>query len=367
MAPREQPPPDVAPALSVILATPYDFESTIRPVLAYLRQQTIRERLELVIVGTSRDDLGVEESALAGFHSFQILEVGPIRSTNVPRAAGIRAARAPLVALTEDHCFPDPTWAEALVRAHQGPWAAVGPTIGLANPQRMISWANYLIQYAPWVQPAPSGPMDDLPGHNSSYKKAVLESFERDLETLFIAEGKLHADLRRRGLGLYMETEAVSYHLYISRLRPYVKENYYIGRQYAANRSRDWSRWRRAVRVVAAPLVPLVRARRIHRRMREFGWQRELLPGIVPSLAVGLAASALGELVGFAAGMGDAAAQTLDLDFRRDRFVSAEERETVWTGRALEFRADPPRPDKGFFAGLRELLEPDGIGRRPTH
>ena len=40
----------------------------------------------------------------------------------------------PWWSLCEDHCFPADGWAEALVAAHQGPWAAVGPAFLNANP-----------------------------------------------------------------------------------------------------------------------------------------------------------------------------------------------------------------------------------------
>src|SRR5262249_6679659 len=155
------------PELSVVLATPYDFES-LRPVLGHLRAQTIRDRLEVVIVGSTPDRFQVDETALEGFAGHQILHVGPIRSLNIPPAAGFRAARAPIVALTEDHCFPAPGWAEALVAAHRGPWAAVGPSMVMANPQRYMAWANHLIQHSPWVHTTSSGVRKDLPGHNSS-------------------------------------------------------------------------------------------------------------------------------------------------------------------------------------------------------
>ena len=43
-----------------------------------------------------------------------------------------------------------------------------------ANPKSAISWANLLIEYGPWLDPAPAGKASHLPGHNSSYKRDVL-------------------------------------------------------------------------------------------------------------------------------------------------------------------------------------------------
>jgi hypothetical protein len=334
------------PALSAVLVAPYGFEP-MRRLLRYLAEQTIRDRLEIVLVAPSRVALGLDEQALAVFASHQVVEVGPIAALNRPRAAGVRAARAPIVALTEDHCFPEPEWAEALLRAHQGPWAAVGPTVGLANPQRYRGWTNYLLQYGPWVMPTRGGEIDDLPGHNSSYKRDLLVGYGDELAELMVADTILHWDLRRRGHRLYLETGARVHHVYVTRLRPFVAENYDIGRKFAAARARHWGVSRRLLFAAAAPLIPWLRASRILARMREFDWTRELLPGIVPSLFGALAVSAAGEFMGYAFGLGSAAERSVELDFMRDRYVSSREKSALFGDALTRFSSDPPRPRRG--------------------
>jgi hypothetical protein len=331
------------PTLSVILVAPYGFEP-MRRLVRYLSEQTIKEQVEIVLVAPSQGELGLDEEALAGFWGHQVVEVGRITALNVPRAAGVQAARAPVVALTEDHCFPAPDWAEALLQRHQGPWASVGPTVGLANPQRYRAWANYLLQYGPWVQPTRGGEIDDLPGHNSSYKRELLLPYGDALAEMMLMDTILHWDLRRRGHRLYLEPAARVHHVYMTRLGPFVLENYYIGRQFAASRARNWPLPRRLLFVAGAPLIPVVRFTRVLGRMREFGWLRGLLPRVLPSLFTGLGVSAAGEFMGYAFGLGDAAGKTLDLDYMRDRFVSAEERLAIWGEAMTRFPLDPPRP-----------------------
>jgi hypothetical protein len=319
----------------------------MRRLMRCLGRQTIRDRMEIVIVAPSRQELQLDEEAVACFSGYQVIEVGRIDAQNWPRVAGIRAASAPIVVLTEDHCFPAPDWAEVLVRAHEGPWAAVGPTVGLANPQRYQAWANFLVQYGPWVQPSRSGEIDDLPGHNSSYKREILLGYGERLAELMVAESILHWDLRRRGYRLYLESNARVHHIYMTRLRPFVVENYYIGRQFAGSRARHWPVARRLLFIAGAPLIPIVRFIRIVGRMREFGWLGRLIPGILPSLIVGLVVSAAGELMGYVFGLGQSAGKTLDLDFRRDRFVSHEESAALLDESRILFSPDPSRPHTG--------------------
>jgi hypothetical protein len=329
--------------LSVIVVTPYGFPA-IRTLLRYLAEQTIRDLMEIVIVAPSRRELDLDRNLLAAFGNFQVIEVGPINSLNSPRVAGIFAARAPIVALTEDHCFPAPDWAENLVRAHAGPWAAVGPTVSLANPQHYRAWTNYLLQYGPWVHPTKGGEIGDLPGHNSSYKRELLLAYGDRLVDLLAADTILHWDLRRRGHRLLLETRARVHHVYMTRFRPFVAENYYIGRQFAATRARRWSLPVRAGFVLGSPLIPLVRFARIVRRMRQFGWYDGLMPAILPSLTTALVVSAAGEFMGYTFGIGNAMSKTVDLDFQRDRFVSAEERRAIWGDSLVRFSSDPPSP-----------------------
>ena len=74
-----------------------------------------------------------------------------------------------MVVLSEDHSFPEAGWAEALIEAHRGPWSVVGPVVRNANPDSLISWADFLLGYGTWLDPAPGGEISQLPGHNSSY------------------------------------------------------------------------------------------------------------------------------------------------------------------------------------------------------
>jgi hypothetical protein len=337
-------------ALSVIVATPRG-SAPVRQLMRYLAAQTAKDRLEIVFVVPTAEGFDLGPFDLSGFHQSRILEVGAFPSINRARVAGIRAARAPLVVLTEDHSFPAPDWAEALIRAHAGPWAAVGPAVGLANRHGWRSWSNYLIQYGPWTLPSSSRVVDDLPGHNSSYKREILLEYGDALEEMMEFEFLLHRDLQRRGYACYLAADAVTYHLFMTRLRPWFLEHLSIGQMLAACRTRDLSALKRLLLLLRTPLVPAVRLIRILRKIRRQGWQRELIPGVLPWLTAGLLVSALGEWLGTAFGEGRAAAWTLDIDFERDRFVSDAERRRIWSEPPVDFGPLPVEPRIGSRAG----------------
>jgi hypothetical protein len=314
-----------SPDLSVVLIAPGHYTS-IGATLACLRAQTIQGRLELVLAAASRERLGLPEGVGAGFWGLQVVEVGPIRSSARARAAAARAAQAPVVAFSEDHARPAPDWAEALVAAHAAPCAAVGPAVGNGNPSSLLSWANLLIDYAPWLHPAPGGPADHLPGHNGSYKRAVLLSLGPRLEELLEAETILHWQLRAAGHELSIEPRARTDHLNYVRVADTLPLRFGVGRAFAAARAADWPRSRRLVYAATAPLIPLVRLRRTLAELRLPGRPRHLLPRVLPLLCAGLAIDALGQLVGYAAGPGDSVRHNTQMEFDTDRRLGRRRR-----------------------------------------
>jgi hypothetical protein len=304
----------------IFVADSYD---TIRRTMRCVLAQTAREQLEAVIVTPAADRLAADRSELESFVHRQIVEVGSIESLPWARAQGIRRAKAPLVVLTESHSYPDPRWAESLIEAHRGPWAAVGPVLRNANPQTMLSWAALLIAYGPWVEGARAGAVDDLPGHNSSYKRELLIRYGDRLEELMEMESALHRRLREDlGGELYLEPAAITYHENVSRPRSFFRVRFHSGRLFAAARSEGWSTLRRLAYSAGAPLIPAVRLRRFVRDLRRPGARSDLLPRLLPALVVGLTVSSAGEMVGYLLGPGSSTAAREDIELHREHHVA---------------------------------------------
>lgn len=295
------------PEMSVVIVKP-DHCPTIRQTLKHLQKQTIRDRMELVIMTASSAELGLTESEREGFWAVRVVEVGEGFSRGRARVAGVHKAAAPLVAFIEDHAYPAAGWAEALLKAHEQPWAAVGPVIGNANPGTTMSWANLFILYGPWIEGAEGGMVDDIPGENSSYKRNVLLDYGPALDSLLdgAQDSVMHRGLRGRGHRLCIEPKAKVYHHNFETPLASVKEHFGCGRSFAAARARTWSPLRRVLYAGGAPLIPLVRFKRIWKDIQQSGKSRDLLPGVIPALLLGLITGALGEMAGYALGPGNA-------------------------------------------------------------
>jgi GT2 family glycosyltransferase len=299
--------------------------------LRYLADQTIAERIELILVlldgATPEGDPPDAVGRLAG-HRF--VPAPDARSIAEANAAGVRPASAPIVALGEDHAFPEPGWAEALVARHEEPWAVVGPVVRNANPDTLVSWADYALSYASFAVGQPGGDVGFVPGHNSSYKRAVLERQGDGLSGALAAEWVFHLRLREQGEGVYLEPDAVLAHVNFSKLRPFLVHAFRGGRSHAAIRAMHWSAMRRLVYALGSPVLPALRGYRVARALPPA--QRRLVPALaLPVALLGLVVDAAGQAVGFArANPAYVHGDLLKLELERVRYVSAADAAALW-------------------------------------
>lgn len=225
------------------------------------------------------------------------------------RAAGVRAARAAIVAFLEEHAFPRDGWAEAVIAAHREPYAGVGGEMDNANPGVGISDIAGLMSYGRFYAPQQPRETAMIVGHNSSYKRDTLLGLGADLDRLLACDLVLMMRLRHLGHRLFIDPRIRVAHANETALRSTIRGYFLHHRTYGPLRAREggWSWWRRLVYVAATPLIPVyfvVKFRHFLRRQRS-----ELVPifdrGLVPVL-VSQFAAACGQAVGLIAGPGGA-------------------------------------------------------------
>ena len=318
------------PALSVILST-WDGWGPVARTLDHLGEQTIAERIELVLVvlgGVVPEEQPPDSvGRLAGY---QLVAAPESRSVAEANAAGVHRATAPIVVLGEDHAFPEPGWGEALVARHEEPWAVVGPVVRNANPDTVVSWADFVLSYAPFAVGQPGGDVGFAPGHNSSYKRAVLEREGDGLSGALAAEWVYHMRLREKGERVYLEPGAVLAHVNFSRLRPLLVIAFRGGRSHAATRAMHWSTLRRLVYTLGCPVLPALRGYRVTRTLPPA--QRRLVPALaLPVALAALVVDAAGQAAGFARpSPAHVHGDLLEMEVGRIRYVSAADAAALW-------------------------------------
>jgi hypothetical protein len=311
------------PLISAILVA-RDGWRDLDKLLEHLRKQTIQSKLELLIVADSLEKIAVPESKLRGFHSVRALELSPLKSVSDGHFSGALLARAPLVVFCEEHCFPDPGWAAALLQAHEGPWAAVGPLMRNHNPARAVSRALMDVEHGCFCDPSQAGVRDYLPGHNSCYKKQALLDFSHRLDSLQDTEYLLHLEMRQAGWRLFQSADARAAHTNVSLFWPAVGLCFDSGRCFAADRSADWPFMKRIVFALGSPLLPFLRHWR-HIGFLKRSKDRGKTPTFLPLHFFFFAVDAVGQMIGNLAGCGSSYARLCDLEFQRYRFLPPEE------------------------------------------
>jgi hypothetical protein len=182
----------------------------------------------------------------------------------------------------------------------------------------MVSWADLLMGYGPWLAPTHTGTREHLPGHNTSYKREALLSLGDALGDLMESETPLQWKLREGGHTLQLDARARVAHTNFDRLGTWLFVSFHAGRVFAATRVREWSMVRRLAFFLASPLVPLVRLSRHIAQARAAGWSLPRLAALTPVLLTGLVADGLGQAVGCVAGSGESQATLVAWEFYRN-------------------------------------------------
>jgi len=291
--------PQSAPRLTAMLLMPRGFDE-LTGALTHLRAQTIRSQIQVVLVARRGREREVDPRKFDGFAALDVVAVDAMPTVASAYAAGMRHATAEVVALVEDHVFVDPDWAARVCEAFsEGRAAAVAPLMLNANPATATSWMNFLVCFTEAATTVEAGDVEYGPGHNTAYRRSVLEQYEGELQRLLQTERNFHYRLRADGHVLRAEPRARLRHTNISIPYEALRQGFLGGVMFARYRAAKMPMVERVARTVLAPLVPLVRLFRLvraHWRMPAgdgapiSGWL------LVPA---GLLAHAVGEAVGY--------------------------------------------------------------------
>ncbi|HLG98308.1 MAG TPA: glycosyltransferase family 2 protein [Bryobacteraceae bacterium] len=263
---------DLKPELSVIVPALRGYETVLAALDAW-EAQTCRDQLEILVLCPSAPD---STHVAAGQ---TILSIGSSQ-LHEARSLGIRRASGEFIVLAEDHCLPDPRWAEAMLSCLAQGWDGVGPALRSGNPINGWTQASFLLGYGEWINPQ-TGSAAVLPGHNVVIRKSLLLQLGSQLEQDMLVSAFLLRRLHRHGHRFYLESRATMRHFDIAVWNRSLRILFYVGIGFGAVRVR---RWPRAARVLYVLATPAVAARH---------WLRALLQYRRTGAKAGLTASCL--------------------------------------------------------------------------
>jgi GT2 family glycosyltransferase len=192
-----------APAVSVVVAS-HERPARLRRLLDALDAQTLRG-FELIVV---LDDAGEESAALLGERGVRFERLAPgSAGPGAKRNTGWRAARAPLVAFTDDDCRPAPEWLEGLVAAARDGAVVQGAT--RPDPEEAHRLGGPLARTQHIDPPSPFGQTCNI-----AYPRALLEALGGfpELPDAAGEDTDLFLRARARGAPLVAAPGAVVWH-----------------------------------------------------------------------------------------------------------------------------------------------------------
>jgi hypothetical protein len=284
--------------LSVILPT--DGPNPVRGVLKRLGEQTLADRIEVVLATPHPEAFDPDHATLAGFGSVLVVKVPDLKSLGRARALALKAAHAPYAFLGETHSFASaPDWAEQLLARHREGWSVVIPGFHNANPGKLLSWAGFLLDYGNWMHDQPAREIDYWPLNNCSCDRdAILGATDDPAHALSYGDQLLVA-MAAVGQRVWFEPRASLSHINISRWKEFLDEHWVGGHLVSAYRSREWSVLRRIAYAGASPLIAIVLFARVFSPAWKAIRRNRLSLAILPTMFIGTVCKAVGEAMGY--------------------------------------------------------------------
>ena len=291
------------PQLSVVVPAVNGRASLLECIDALQGSSTAQLHLEILVV----DRCGAALPSLPWHGHGQIVVAAVAETTSIPhmREIAMRRATAGAIAVIEDHVLVSEDWARQMLDALAEGADVVGGSVENGATERTTDWAAFLCEYSQLLPPLPEGPVDTLAGNNVVYRRTVLENYWAAVSA-GRWEDHLHAAMRRDGVPLVCRPEICVRHKMHYRVHEYIAQRFLYSRAHAGLRGAAMSVPRRLGFAVAALGLPGALLVRIIRRVTAAGGLGNELVRSLPLLSLFVCAWAGGEVVGFAAGPGNA-------------------------------------------------------------
>ncbi len=253
------------------------------------------------------DRLGDTSELGKTYSGVQFLKMDGRRTFAELRAYGIRNSQSAIVAITEDHCKPEPNWCQEILQKHAATsHAAIGGAVEKEIPDSALDWAFYFADYLRYCNPLQEGPSHALTDLNVSYKRDRLASIEPLWASEF-HENVVHAALEKGGQTLWLSPAVVVRQKRRLSLSQAIWDRYAFGRLFGSTRVAGQPTSRRLVFILTSLLIPFLLIARVAGSVRQKGrWSGEFVRAL-PALALISAIWAWGEFLGYVTGRPDAA------------------------------------------------------------
>lgn len=296
--------------ISVILGrvSTEDGERVLETIAA-LEPERLAMGCEIVIADRIQDK--VSDRIKTSYPHVRLIPCPSDMSLPKMRTLAFRASSGSIVAVTEDHCVPQPGWLSIVSNAFDNggtDLVAVGGSVANGVTVRGLDWATFLCEYSYFSPPVFEGATPVLPGMNIAYRRSVLEEAPDDVLTSGFWETTLHPRLLSNGGALLSMNALRMNHCKKFSMRLFMAQRFLYSRYYAGVRFQNAGYAKRLAAAAGALLLPPILLWRMTGAAQAKGLGHEFRLAF-PALLVFVFVWSVGEAVGSLLGPGDALAR----------------------------------------------------------
>ena len=252
------------------------------------------------------DRLGDMANFKTSYPEFRFLKMEGRKTFAELRAYAVRQSSGSIIAITEDHCKPEPDWCANIIQLHTGTdHAAIGGVVEKETPDTALDWAFYFADYLRYSKPLPEGPVHALTDLNVTYKRDALMAIEHVWSQEF-HENVVHAALKDYGETLWLSPKIVVLQKRQLGLGQAIQDRYAFGRLFGSTRVASASSFQRLKFILTSVLIPPVIVARVAANIRQKKrWTGEFIRAL-PALVLISSVWGWGEFLGYVTGRTDA-------------------------------------------------------------
>ena len=286
------------PDLSVVVVTLVDTDH-LRHCLEALAEQETGANFETIV--PCDETLGDTAQLKAAFPGVIFIDLAGRHTYAQLRAIGAHRAAGRLLAVTEDHCLPDPDWGQSIVEAHNAPPVAIGGIVKKQGPDSSLNWAVYFLDYLRYMPPVEEHETHELTDLNVSYKMSALREIA-DVWDREFHEPEVHAALEGKGGRLLLSPSIGVHQRRRLSIGHALWDRYAFGRLFGSTRAASLSGAKRTFYALLAPVLPVLLVVRLLRHILDKKRHRREFFLALPHIALLAAAWAWGECIGYVTG-----------------------------------------------------------------
>lgn len=271
---------DIKPLVSIVIPC-YNSERYIEKCLWSLVLQETSIPYEIIVVDSSKDStpLIIEQK----FPSVKLIRRTQRTLPGEGRNIGVAAASGDIIAFIDSDCIASKNWLESAVNKVSETYPVVGGSVRNANPQTLISIADYILAFNEFLPSMPGRKTTFMPTCNLFCQKKAFDEIGGFRADLLAGEDTLFNYEMAKKYRLLFNPEIKISHHNRDNFRNFYRHHYNFGGYSALLRKKIKLPGHIFAKYpLLALLVPFARTIRISQRMIRWNWK--MLPQFVMAL-----------------------------------------------------------------------------------